>query len=172
MNKRISLFAFLFILCLAVRCQTRNVRHYTINEGLANNAVYSISQDMKGRMWFGTIDGVHSFDGNGIRVWRDERVPSLGSSIYTIREDDRQRLWIGSDQGLALFNLRTESFSTFDVQTVSGVKINTPVSHIMLDSKKTLWIGTVGQGLFHYDSHADKLYQYTALGKINSDYTL
>lgn len=58
MNKRISLFAFLFILCLAVRCQTRNVRHYTINEGLANNAVYSISQDMKGRMWFGTIDGV------------------------------------------------------------------------------------------------------------------
>lgn len=170
MNKRISLFAFLFILCLAVRCQTRNVRHYTINEGLANNAVYSISQDMKGRMWFGTIDGVHSFDGNGIRVWRDERVPSLGSSIYTIREDDRQRLWIGSDQGLALFNLRTESFSTFDVQTVSGVKINTPVSHIMLDSKKTLWIGTVGQGLFHYDSHADKLYQYTALGKINSDY--
>ena len=31
----------------------------------------------------------------------------------------------------------------------------------MLDSKKTLWIGTVGQGLFHYDSHADKLYQYT-----------
>ena len=57
MNKRISLFAFLFILCLAVRCQTRNVRHYTINEGLANNAVYSISQDMKGRMWFGTIDG-------------------------------------------------------------------------------------------------------------------
>ena len=28
----------------------------------------------------------------------------------------------------------------------------------------------MGQGLFHYDSHADKLYQYTALGKINSDY--
>ena len=170
MNKRISLFAFLFILCFAIRSQTRNVRHYTINEGLANNAVYSIFQDVKGRMWFGTIDGIHSFDGNGIRVWRDERISSLGSSIYTIREDDRQRLWIGSDQGLALFNLQTESFSTFDGQTVSGVKINTPVSHIMLDRKKTLWIGTVGQGLFHYDPHADKLYQYTALGKINSDY--
>lgn len=170
MNKRIALFTFLFILCLAVRSQTRNVRHYTINQGLANNAVYSIAQDMKGRMWFGTIDGIHSFDGNEIRVWRDERIPSLGSSIYTIKEDDRQRLWIGSDQGLALFNLRTESFSTFDGQTVSGTKINTPISHIMLDSKKTLWIGTVGQGLFHYDPHTEQLYQYTALGKINSDY--
>lgn len=170
MDKRFSLFTFLLILCLAVSSQTRNVRYYTINEGLANNAVYSIAQDMKGRMWFGTIDGVHSFDGNNIRVWRDERIPSLGSSIYTIREDDRQRLWIGSDQGLTLFNLRTESFSTFDGQTASGVKINVPVSHIMMDSRKTLWIGTVGQGLFHYEPHTDGLYQYTALGKINSDY--
>lgn len=170
MNKWITLFAFLFVICLTVSAQTRNVRHYTINEGLANNAVYSISQDVKGRMWFGTIDGVHSFDGNEIRVWRDERIPSLGSSIYTIKEDDRHRLWIGSDQGLSLFNLLTESFSTFDGQTVSGIKINTPISHIMVDSKKTVWIGTVGQGIFHYEPHTDKLYQYTALGKINSDY--
>lgn len=170
MNKWITLFAFLFVICLTGSAQTRNVRHYTINEGLANNAVYSIAQDVKGRMWLGTIDGVHSFDGNEIRVWRDERIPSLGSSIYTIKEDDRHRLWIGSDQGLSLFDLLTESFSTFDGQTVSGIKINTPISHIMVDSKKTVWIGTVGQGVFHYESHTDKLYQYTALGKINSDY--
>lgn len=170
MNKRISFFICFLILCLAADAQTRNVRHYTINEGLANNAVYSIFQDMKGRMWFGTIDGIHSFDGNEIRVWRDEQIPSLGSSIYTIREDDRQRLWIGSEQGLALFDLRTESFSTFDVQTASGIKIKVPVSYIMLDRNKTLWICTVGQGVFHYDPHLDKLDQYTALGKINSDY--
>lgn len=170
MNKLILLFAFLFAMCVTISAQTRNVRHYTISEGLANNAVYSISQDMKGRMWFGTIDGVHSFDGNEIRVWRDERISSLGSSIYTIKEDNRQRLWIGSDQGLSLFDLKTESFSAFDGQTASGVRINSPVSHIMVDSKKTVWIGTVGQGIFHYDPTAEKLHQYTALGKINSDY--
>lgn len=170
MNKLILLFAFLFAMCVTISGQTRNVRHYTISEGLANNAVYSISQDMKGRMWFGTIDGIHSFDGNEIRVWRDERISSLGSSIYTIKEDNRQRLWIGSDQGLSLFNLRTESFSTFNVRTSSGVGINTPVSHIMVDSKKTVWIATVGQGIFHYDPDKDELYQYTAPGKINSDY--
>ena len=142
MNKLISLFTILFAICLAANSQTRNVTHYTISEGLANNAVYSISQDLKGRMWFGTIDGVHSFDGNKIRVWRDEQIRSLGSSIYTIKEDGRQQLWIGSDQGLALFNLRTERFSTLEAQTASGVKIKTPVSHIMVDKKKTVWIGT------------------------------
>lgn len=169
MNKLISLLIFLFLLCAAIAAQPRNVRHYTISEGLANNAVYSISQDKKGRMWFGTIDGVHSFDGNEIRVWRDERISSLGSSIYTITEDDRQQLWIGSDQGLSLFDLRTECFSTFDVQTVSGVSINAPISHVMVDSKRTIWIGTVGQGIFHYMPQTDELQQYTASGKINSD---
>lgn len=170
MNKLITLFYFLLGMCLTVHGQTRIVRHYTISEGLANNAVYSISQDKKGRMWFGTIDGLHSFDGNLIRVWRDERITSLGSNIYTIKEDDRQQLWIGSDQGLALFDLKTESFHTFNGQTLSGDKINSPVSRIIMDNNKSMWVATVGQGIFHYNPQTDELFQYTALGKINSDY--
>lgn len=172
MNKLIILVCFLSAICLTLHSQTRIVRHYTINEGLANNAVYSISQDKKGRMWFGTIDGLHSFDGNIIRVWRDERVSSLGSNIYTIKEDDRQHLWIGSDQGLSLFNLKTESFCAFSTQTSMGSRINTPVSRITMDSNKNMWIATVGQGIFRYNPHTDELYQYTAMGKINSDYIL
>ncbi|MDE6772640.1 MAG: hypothetical protein K2J49_08560, partial [Muribaculaceae bacterium] len=57
----------------------RQFRHYTVNDGLASNAVYSFFQDSKGRMWFGTIDGLHSFDGCNITEWRDESVVSLGS---------------------------------------------------------------------------------------------
>ena len=51
-----------------------------------------------------------------------------------------------------------------------GSKINSPVSRIIMDNNKNMWIATVGQGIFHYNSHTDELYQYTALGKINSDY--
>lgn len=148
---------------------SRHVRHYTINEGLSNNAVYAISQDQKGRMWFGTIDGLHSFDGNEIRVWRNEETPSLGSCIYTIQEDDRQRLWIGSDQGLSLFDLKTERFSMLHTQSASGMRVNSPVSHILVDSRQTVWIGTVGQGVFRYDLQTDSLRHYTAPDKINSD---
>ena len=98
MNKRISLFAFLFILCLAVRCQTRNVRHYTINEGLANNAVYSMSQDMKGRMWFGTIDGVHSFDGmNAHRIGKDFKRESV-----RLNKRDKLKIHLAPGGGFAI----------------------------------------------------------------------
>ena len=57
------------------------IKHYTINDGLANNAIYSIFQDSKGLMWFGSIDGLHSFDGNQIRVWRNDTIPTLGNYI-------------------------------------------------------------------------------------------
>lgn len=100
------IFLGYFLLCGGV---SRSVTHYTISDGLSNNAVYSIMQDTKGRMWFGTIDGLHSFDGNHIRVWRDSRIESLGACIYTILEDS-MKLYIGSERGLSIFNLLTESF--------------------------------------------------------------
>lgn len=64
------LYFVLFNLCLlSLHGHANNFRYYTISEGLSVNAVYSIMQDSKGRMWFGTIDGLHSFDGNQIQVW-------------------------------------------------------------------------------------------------------
>lgn len=171
MKKLITLLLCFFCgINTTIQGRTRIVRHYTINEGLANNAVYSIAQDKKGRMWFGTIDGLHSYDGTRIRIWRDGSVASLGSNIYTIIEDDRQQLWVGSDNGLSLLNLKTEQFSTFDRQTASGDRITTPVTRIVQASDRTIWIATMGQGVFRYAPSTGELSQYAALGKINSDY--
>lgn len=155
-----------FISCWGV---FRNVTHYTISEGLSNNAVYSITQDEKGRMWFGTIDGLHSFDGNHIRVWRDSHVESLGACIYTILEDSMQ-LYVGSERGLAVFNLLTESFSDFQVRSEFGESIHSSVSHVMRDRRHNIWITTAGQGVFRYNPSQGTLHQYMAIGKVNCDF--
>lgn len=154
---------------LSLHSHANNFRHYTISEGLSVNAVYSIMQDSKGRMWFGTIDGLHSFDGNRIRVWRDAQIATLGPYIYTVFEHDRH-LYVGSDEGLSLFDLRMESFSEFDVRTEAGEGIRTPVRHVMKDSKGNLWISTLGQGVFRYNPQQGKLFQYVAPGKSISDF--
>jgi hypothetical protein len=39
------------------------VRHYSVNDGLANNVVRCVFQDSKGYLWFGTFDGLSRFDG-------------------------------------------------------------------------------------------------------------
>lgn len=160
------IFLGYFLLCGGA---SRNVTHYTISDGLSNNAVYSITQDTKGRMWFGTIDGLHSFDGNHIRVWRDSRVESLGACIYTILEDSMQ-LYVGSERGLAIFNLLTESFSDFQARSEFGESIHSSVSHVMRDSKHNIWITTAGQGVFRYNLPNKTLHQYMAIGKVNCDF--
>ncbi|MGN0048154.1 MAG: two-component regulator propeller domain-containing protein [Bacteroides sp.] len=171
-----SLTILLFALLLTgpcckeeLRAQTRLVRHYTINEGLSNNAVYSITQDCKGRIWLGTIDGLHSFDGNEIRVWRDETVFSLGSSIYTLAEDNRHRLWIGSERGIALFDLTQERFSELNLRTSTGELIQETVSDVIRDRQDRMWVATMGQGLFCYDPRTEKLTQYTS-GRTDSEF--
>ncbi|HJH63228.1 MAG TPA: ATP-binding protein [Bacteroides mediterraneensis] len=169
--KVVRLLFFIALLIPVFPCwgAFRNVTHYTISDGLSNNAVYSIVQDTKGRMWFGTIDGLHSFDGNHIRVWRDNRVESLGACIYTILEDS-MRLYVGSERGLSVFDLLTESFSDFQVRSEFGEGIHSSVSHVMRDHHHNIWISTAGQGVFRYDLLHKTLHQYMAIGKVNCDF--
>ena len=171
-------FAFLITILLlsvvklfpsAVQEQTRLVRRYTINEGLSNNAVNTITQDCKGRIWLGTIDGLHSFDGNEIRVWRDESVSSLGSNIFTLAEDSHHRLWIGNDRGIALFDLTSERFSELPLRTHTGERIHSTVSHIVKDNTDRIWVATMGQGMFCYDPRQEQLIQYTS-GRTDSEF--
>lgn len=173
MMRNILFQVILFISVLSVGAASplegRQLRHYTVNDGLASNAIYSFCQDKKGRMWFGTIDGLHSFDGYVIKEWRDEEVSALGSVISVIREDDRDRLWVGSGRGVALFDLRLEKFIDLPVNPLSGVRIKSPVSGILHDSHGRVWLATTGEGVFCYNLEDEMLRQYPASTKIPSD---
>lgn len=156
---------FFLIVCMAGFCaygQDLNIRHYTINNGMQTNAVYSITQDSNGKMWFGTIDGLHSYDGNKIKVWSAPHIPSLGSIIYAITEDDSLNLWVGTNQGLSRYNLQTESFSPFNLNCAgTGEQIVTPIGSLLKDSRQQMWIGTLGQGIFRYDPKSGQLKRYS-----------
>lgn len=169
---RYYILTFCLLLCAALPAKSFShyFRQYTINEGLSNNAVYSVFQDSKGRMWFGTIDGLHSFDGQRIKVWRnDSEDISLGNIIYSIAEDDKQCLWIASDAGLALLNLRTEEFIPFKASTHAGSSVRSCVSDVYLDSRKNMWISTIEQGVFCYNLASGVLRQFTAPNQLPSD---
>ncbi len=169
MKNKLLLLSLLLLWGVVQVLYASPVKYYTINEGMANNAVYSIIQDTKGRMWFGTIDGLHSFDGNNIRVWRDKSVGSLGSIVYVIHEDDCQRLWLGTDQGLAVFDLRTEKFWPGNRLSDMGVDIKSWVCSIIQDHKGWFWVTTMGQGIFRFNPSTGQVRQYLGMAKTNSD---
>src|SRR5262245_63622792 len=73
------------------------VGRIAIEDGLSQSHVLAIWQDSSGHMWFGTEDGLDSYDGYEFSHYRHERgnPETLGSDfIYDIDEDASGNLWI------------------------------------------------------------------------------
>lgn len=159
---KIRIFLLFLLLLSVTEVKGYNFRHLTINDGLSNNAVYSIFQDSKGFMWFGTIDGIHCFDGKHLRVIRNQQ-PGLhmGNLIYTIAEDDEQRLWIGTDEGLVLYCLKEERFIPFCLDTDTTECYETRISDIYKDSRKYMWVATSAKGLYQYNPQSKEIKHYS-----------
>ncbi len=133
-----------------------------VDNGLSENTVYCISQDSKGFIWFGTKDGLDRYDGSSFRVFRKShtRPNSLGNNfIRSIVEGDNNQLFIGTDCGLYIMNTNSEVFSLLTAKTASGVSISTAVNALYLDKNKNLWIGTMSQGVFVYNTASQQLQQ-------------
>lgn len=138
-------------------------KHYTVENGLAVNAVCCFYQDSQGFMWIGTISGLNRFDGRTFKQFdqgTEQHSSLMGNIIFSIVEDDNKTLWIGTDLGVMLFDLRTERFKPFDLKTSSGVMVKSRTHSIIIDRQKQVWIATLGQGLFRYNAQTRILKQF------------
>lgn len=81
------------------------------NDGLSNSSINTILQDCDGVMWFGTWDGLNSYDGKSFRQYTSEYNNELSLSHPVIRdilEEDNRYLWIVTDWGLNRFDKITK----------------------------------------------------------------
>lgn len=79
----------------------------TMKDGLADNIVLSIFQDIDGFMWFGTRYGISRYDGNQIQNFN---VKGGSLEVSKIRETSDGRLWFLSKGKLHCFDRKTEGF--------------------------------------------------------------
>jgi PAS domain S-box-containing protein len=127
-----------------------------VEHGLSQATVQAILQDHAGFFWFGTDEGLNRFDGYSFRVFQhDPEDPhSLPHSmISALYEDREKRLWVGTQGGLALFDPANETFARVG-------PVEERVTSMLEDPAGTMWIGTVGQGLFRRDAGSDTLVSY------------
>lgn len=108
----------LLYLCLLLSLALRgNVyfKHLGKPDGLPQISVMSICQDELGRMWFGTLEGVCSYDGNSITVYKpsEEGTRSvLGNESKDLVSDKQGNIFFLSDGMLIRYDLRKEQFSS------------------------------------------------------------
>lgn len=156
MYPKALLFAVLLLAVMAAQASGQkgglHLKQLTINEGLSNNNVTTILQDVQGLIWIGTEDGLNRYNGYGFLVFRytpDENSVS-DSFVTTLLEHGDSLIYIGTDNGgVAVRDRKNESFVQLGDDSFQGIQVH--ISSIEKDSKGLIWIGTRNQGIYRYD---------------------
>jgi ligand-binding sensor domain-containing protein/signal transduction histidine kinase len=131
-------------------------KHYQVEDGLSNNAIYCSIQDKNGFLWFGTRDGLNRFDGYHFKTYKiknkeNSLVPDL---IYCISADKKGMLWVGTTKGLYFYDDQKEALVAFNdyLKEINAVQIDNE-NQIWFISNETLW---------RYNFQTKKLTQFPA----------
>ncbi len=134
----------------------------SIPEGLSNSTVNYIFQDSNGLIWISTNDGLNRYDGNNIKVFRND--PNDSTTIptndcYAIAEDAEGFIWIGvSNNIITKYDPKNETFHSYHLETAGVTKISYSYS-ALLDSKGNLWFGSTYHGIQKFNKSKNKFEQ-------------
>jgi len=141
---------------VAAQAPKLRFKHLTNEQGLSNSTIEAISQDSRGFLWFGTRDGLNRYDGQEIKIFRNEPADSNSLSdsyIRCIYEDHNQQLWVGTINGLNRLDRNSNRFVRFKYQPANAQGLGARlVTSIAEDNNGNLWVGTYGGGINIYNT--------------------
>lgn len=131
---------------------------FSKKDGLADKQVWAICKDKAGKYWFGTNEGITTYnpnEKNGAAFRNLSMADGLPSNnIRSIVADRMGNLWIGTWGGKTVkYDLQQNRFVY--PSTLNDI-VNPFVSCLMVDKKNNLWIGTI-EGVVKYDLSTEQL---------------
>ncbi|HLT45799.1 MAG TPA: two-component regulator propeller domain-containing protein [Rubricoccaceae bacterium] len=139
-------------------------QHLTNEDGLSLNLVWSMLQDRRGFMWFGTEDGLNRYDGYTFTVY--EAIPFDSTSlvddgVLALAEGPDGALWVGTGSGLSRLDPRTGRFRHYrhdprDPASIPPGKVDA----LAVDSSGTVWVGMAANGLSRLDPRTERFRHY------------
>jgi len=117
---------------------------YTVADGLAANAIFTIIEDRTHVLWFGTLSGATRYDG---RTWRSYTTSDglINNAVKVIYEDKDGAIWLGTENGLTRYQPDT-GVPLAHILAVNGKPHDEGQSILML-SGETLSINFAGGDL-------------------------
>jgi len=137
----------------------RSITNYTVENGLADNWVWSLYQDKNGTIWAGTLHGVSRFDGEkfipfqlpATKVENPRGTLSL-NRVCAITEDKSGNLWFGTD-GRGAYSFDGKEFTNY---TTNNGLCDNNISSIVQDHNGNMWFGSMNGGLSRFDGASFK----------------
>jgi ligand-binding sensor domain-containing protein/signal transduction histidine kinase len=181
-NIRLVLTLLILLIWRAGSAQHPNLEFesYDTRQGLSQNLVFTIVQDKKGFIWFGTDEGLNRFDGHEFKIFRHDphnKKSIIDNSIHGLSVDHDGILWIGTNNGISRYYPETELMEQLPIDDKDPLKPHgTTVNEIKTDHDGRMWIAYLGAGVDVYDPVTKKFTQYSAHGNqqyhISHDYVI
>jgi len=120
-------------------------RQYTVEDGLIDNDIFSISSDPLGNIWCGFRDGISRYDGNSWKSWDFTCIAVY--YVGGIAFNDYGNGVFGHGYGLLRYDRENDRME--NIENMSGVEQEN-YSVIAIDNDNTIWLGS-----------QDGIYQFT-----------
>ncbi len=119
----------------------------TVEDGLSQTSVVSITQDSMGFMWFGTKDGLNRYDSRQFEVFKNNKSDSqsLSSSqnVNAVLTDKAGKLWLGTQKGLNQYDSGTKTFKRYLNSKENNQSLsNNTIRCLYQDRQGNIWVGT------------------------------
>ena len=140
---RNTVLVLLALACASTaRAHQSQFRNYTVEHGLSQSQVETITQDHQGYLWAGTHHGLSRFDGREFVNYT--RKDGLAENAVTASLIDRRgRLWLGHAYGSITLYDGTRFFGFPPDEARERHEIRCFVE----DDRGDLWVGTAGGGV-------------------------
>jgi signal transduction histidine kinase/ligand-binding sensor domain-containing protein len=89
-------------------------RHFSQGSGLASDQVSSITEDQRGRIYLGTVNGLDRFDPDTDRIRHLTRADGLpGDAVFDCLADSTGHIWVATTTGLARLDAKADRATTW-----------------------------------------------------------
>lgn len=155
--KRLLLHVFILI-CGCLHAQTSSFVQYSVEEGMVQSQVQSLTQDQHGNLWIGTLAGVSRYNGHTFQNFT--RKDGLAEDWVTVSfRDSKNDIWFGHwAGGVSRFNSQSQKFESLNLEEYTRFKT---VTAIVEDQQGYYWIATEGAGIFIYYPLKNSMYTVT-----------
>lgn len=151
--------------------KTARFEHISLEEGLSQSTVFSITQGKKGFLWLGTENGLNRCDGYEFVSYRPKGKEGKEEDIIvpSILADRNGTLWVGTFyRGLVQFEPESEKFTEYGHNSNDTTSLSSnAVRAILEDREGNLWVGTQS-GLNRFNRESGTFTRYMADGKPGS----
>ena len=138
--------------------------NYGTKDGLADKFIYSIAQDKKGYMWFGTGSGLYRYDRHSFKIFRsniDKPGRTISNVLQSVHCDNNNNLWLGAFNTLQWYNPEKNIFWQPNFSNEENRKLaDAYISNITDDAGGNTWIATNRDYFFQFNKKDSSFISY------------